>query len=69
MSDTLMIYHGENEVLKIKKKLTFFKELIELLKQSFKSSMLKKKTINLKINPLFKFLTQDNKINVITELK
>lgn len=65
-----MIYHGENEVLKIKKKLTFFQRINRTFKAVFqKQYAKKKKTINLKINPLFKFLTQDNKINVITELK
>lgn len=46
MLDTLMIHHAENEVLKIKKKLSFFKKLTEPLKWSFKSSMLKKKSLS-----------------------
>lgn len=69
MLDTLMIHHAENEVLKIKKKLSFFKKLTEPLKWSFKRSMLKKNLyLNLKINPLFKILTHgnENKCNQVS---
>ena len=43
MSDTLMIYHGENEVLKIKKKLTFFQRINRTFKAVFQKQYAKKK--------------------------
>ena len=38
-----MIYHGENEVLKIKKKLTFFQRINRTFKAVFQKQYAKKK--------------------------